>query len=85
MTDKKGAGHHLGVYFRASSSREGFRGVSSAERGSSESEPELPLEILVMPHTHADLCWRKGLRRWSILQINKRKEALDTCTIIPNH
>lgn len=48
---------HLGVYLTEPTPREGFPGVRWVEQGSAEPLEGPPLEIFVVPHTHADLCW----------------------------
>ena len=57
MSKNKIAGGHRRTYFRRPSPREGFPGMSFIKKDSSESQPEQPLEIVVVPHTHADVLW----------------------------
>lgn len=57
MTQPKPSKQHLGMYLTAPTPREGFLGVHWIKQDSAEPLPQPPLEILVVPHTHADLCW----------------------------
>ena len=57
MSNSSKTEHYLGTFLKGPAPREGFPGVKFIRVESNEPEPQHKLEIFVVPHTHADLCW----------------------------
>jgi len=57
MKEKDRSPFHLGVYLEGPAPREGFPGITFVPQESALPQPDEPLRIFLVPHTHADLCW----------------------------
>ncbi|MBE0686405.1 MAG: hypothetical protein IH585_10425 [Anaerolineaceae bacterium] len=49
--------HHLGVYLGKSSVAEGINAIKFLSNGNNHPDTQEKFSVLVVPHTHADLCW----------------------------